>query len=139
MPDEMVSKYDLHNLDKRLSQEIYKLRECINENAANIAELNVKYNNLADLPRTINNLNNTLTVVSERLESMNTNMKSIRESVDEQRQLVHNLKEENNHQNAAIEEIDNKSKIDWAKAITENFWKIVIIIGVFYAMFKDIL
>lgn len=139
MPEDYAKKNDLNVLDKRLTKEIIAIREKLAEHGQRIAELNVKYDNLADLPQTINSLNTTLTIVSERMESMNINMNAIRNSVEEQRQIVQNLRDENQHQNEIIDEIDNKSKIDWAKAVSNNFWKIILVIAAIYLMIKDYL
>lgn len=129
---EHVTKYDLNNLDKRLSAEIRENRKRIEENSDMISRLEAVYKSLEGLPLTITNLDKTITVIGANLDSMDRSLKDVKESVSNQEQAIREIREENKNQNESIDKIDNKSKIDWAEFITSNFWKIFAILGFIY-------
>lgn len=136
---EFASKYDLNNVDHRLSEEIRENREIIDEHSKEIARLEAVYKSLEGLPDTIANLDKTIAIIGNNLESMDRNLADVKESVSFQEQAIKDLKGENRTQNENIERIDNKSKIDWAEFVTKNFWKILCILGIGYAIIKSIL
>lgn len=103
-----------------------------------VAKLETMYNSLEGLPSTITNLDKTITIIGNKLESMDNNLRDMKESVSEQKYAIRNIQEENRAQNENIDKIDNKSKIDWQHYITQNFWKIILIIGVAYTILKGI-
>lgn len=121
---EFATKYDLNNLDKRLTKEINDDRERINGQSRAISRLEAVYASLAGLPDAIANLDKTTTVIGANLELMNKNIEEVKKSVSEQQQSINNISAENIKQDEDINRIDNKSKIDWAVFITNNFWKI---------------
>lgn len=129
---DFVKREDLHQLDERLSAEIHSNRERIGRNSEDISELKALYLSLAELPKTISSLEKTIVSVCNNLDNIDTNIK-------EMNQIIQDLKRENSEQNDRISEVDDKSKIDWAKFITENFWKILVLAGGIYYVVKDIL
>ena len=104
-----------------------------------ITKLETLYNSLEGLPGTITNLDKTITIIGSQLESMGKNITDVKESVTEQKYVIQRIQEENRSQNENIDKIDNKSKIDWQRYITENFWKIILAIGAGYAIIKGII
>ena len=136
---EFATKYDVNTVDNRLSAEIRENREHIEAHSREIARLEAVYKSLEDLPNTIANLDKTMSVIGGRLASMEQNLDEVKENVSYQKQVIQDLKGENKEQNATINRIDNKSKIDWQDFITQNFWKILCIFGVGYVIIKSIL
>lgn len=129
----------INQVDSRLSAEIKECRDYIDVHSREIAKLEAVYQNLEKLPQTIANLDKTITVIGSNLTSMDKNLNDMRKSVETQEQAINTLKGENKEQNENIERIDNKSKIDWAEFVTNNFWKILCIGGLFYGIIKLIL
>lgn len=70
-------------------------------------------------------LKKTVVGVNHNLETMNTRIDQINASVQEQRDSLKQLHNENALQDKEIEKVDNKSKIDWASFVTGNFWNIL--------------
>lgn len=133
---EHITKYDLNNLDKRLSAEIRENRKKIEENSDMISRLEAVYKSLEGLPLTITNLDKTITVIGANLDSMDRNLKDVKESVTTQAEAIREIRKENKQQNESIDKIDNKSKVDWAEFITNNFWKIFAVCGILYIAAK---
>lgn len=129
---DFAKREDLYQLDERLSAEIRANRDRINTNTEDISELKAMYLSVAELPKTINSLEKTIISVCNSLENIDKNMKHIDEAIVE-------IRKENHTQNQRISEVDNKSKVDWAKFITENFWKILVLAGGIYYVAKDLL
>ncbi len=136
---EFATKFDLNAVDKRLTSEIKENREYIDAHSQKIARLEAVYQSLENLPLTITNLDKTITVISGKLESMDRNIEEVKESVAEQGQIIKEVKSENSAQSENIRKIDNKSKIDWAVFITNNFWKILSVCGIIYIVVRLIL
>lgn len=131
MPEiEYASKADLRETEKRLGADISYNRDKIHKNSEDISELKAMYKTLSDLPSTMNSLDKTIVRVCERLDNMGNELKAINGAIKESIQR-------NKEQDEAIQKVDDKSKVDWAKAITENFWKIVLALGVVYYIAKD--
>lgn len=135
---EYITKYDLNSLDKRLSSEIKENRDYIDEHSREIARLEAVYRSLENLPNTIASLDKTITVIGTNLESMDKNLADVKESVSNQELTINELRGENKNQNKHIERIDNKSKIDWAEFVTDNFWKLFGAFALLYAIIKSI-
>lgn len=133
MPDNTyVLREELQNMEERLSADIKENREKIQKNSEEISELKVLYGTLSDLPGTMAALDKTMDKVCNRLDNVDNNLKAMNEAISSM--LSHNK-----NQDDEIHRIDEKSKIDWAKAITENFWKIMLAFGVVYYIVKDII
>lgn len=143
---ELVTKYDLNQLDKRLGESLHEIREQLNRNSQSIVRLEAVYNSLEGLPNTITNLDKTITAIGYNLKSMDRNLADVKVSVSKQGEAIERLENENKTQNEAIHQqdediqrVDNKSKIDWAVFLTNNFWKVLGIGGVLYAVVRIIL
>lgn len=111
----------------------------IEEIGKKVARLETMYDSLEGLPSTISNLDKTITIIGNKLESMDQNLRDMKESVTEQKYAIRSIQEENKSQNESINKIDNKSKIDWQHYITQNFWKIILIVGVGYVMIERLI
>lgn len=133
---ECVSKFDLNRVDKRLTDEIHEAKQLIHENSQAIVRLEAVYASLEGLPDTIVNLDKTITIIGNNLDSMDKNLTDVKESVSQQSAIINKLREENEAQTENIQKIDNKSKIDWALFVTNNFWKIFAVIAAIYVMVK---
>lgn len=116
-----------------------RLFDKVGEVEKKVAKLETMYNSLEGLPSTITNLDKTITIIGNKLESMDHNLRDMKESISEQKYAIRNIQEENRTQNENIDKIDNKSKIDWQHYITQNFWKIILLIGVAYAILKGLI
>lgn len=136
---EYASKYDLNEVDKRLSKEMQENRDHIVEHSKEIARLEAVYKSLEGLPLTITNLDKTITVIGSNLESMDRNLADVRRSVSEQEQAIKEIRSENTKQSADIEQIDNKSKIDILVLLKNNFWKILSALAIGYAIIDIIM
>lgn len=123
-------KEDLHQMEERLAADIKGNRDKIQKNSEEISELKVLYSTLADLPKTMAAFDKTMDKVCNRLDNMDNNLKAMNEAIA-------SVLEENKSQNSEIHRIDEKSKVDWSKAITDNFWKLVLVLGVIYYVVKD--
>lgn len=134
MPDEVVTKYELNRTDKRLSGEIHEVRTIVETHTEEISRLKVLYKTLEDLPTTFHNLDKTLTVVCNNLESIQGQMTEIKSSVDEQSNAIKNLQKNDDEQDEEILRVDNKGKVDWVQAITQNFWKILAAFATIYVV-----
>ncbi len=137
-----VTKEALDRVDARLSAEIKENTKQIKQNSESIVKLETLYGTLVKLPDAIASLEKTVVDVNYNLEIMSTRMNQINESVQEQKDSIQALKEENQKQNRTIEAVDNKSKIDWAKAFSGNFWnviwKVIVVIAALLVAYKTI-
>lgn len=134
-----ASEYDLNRVDKRLSSEIKDNRDRIDDNSERIVKLETVYATLEELPNTIVNLDKTITIIRTNLESMNQNIREVREMVSLQEKAVETIRIESKRYGEDIARVDNKSKIDWAVFVTNNFWKIFLIFGAVYCITKFII
>lgn len=129
---EYATKEELDRLDKRLTVETKENREYIDNHSQEIARLKAVYHSLEGLPTTITNLDKTITIIGINLESVDKNLSDLKSSVAEQQQTIKEIRKNDKIQNANIEKIDNKSKIDWAVFVTNNLWKIFAVFGMIY-------
>lgn len=113
-----VTRDEMENTEARLAKDIRENRDRINEHAKDISRLEALYQALEGLPETIAQLDRTLTVMGENMKNMNEKINDVRESISSMRSAEEQRDER-------IKTIDNKSKIDWQTAITQNFWKII--------------
>lgn len=134
-----VTRPELMAVDQRLTAEVKENRDYIDEHSREIARLEAVYRSLESLPGTIANLDKTITVIGSNLESMDKNLNDVRQSVSNQEQAIKEIRGENKTQNESIERIDNKSKVDWAEFVTNNFWKILCAVAVGYAIIKTLI
>lgn len=104
-----------------------------------IAKLETLYNSLEGLPTTITNLDKTITVIGSKLESMDRNISDMKQSISNQEFTIQSIQKENTSQNESIGKIQNKTKVDWADFITQNFWKVLGIGGILYVAIRFIL
>lgn len=133
-----VTQEMLDHVDNRLTAEIKENTDKIQQNSESIVKLETLYGTLVKLPDAIASLEKTVVGVNHNLETMNDRINQINSSVQEQRDSLDKLHEENMAQNQEIAKVDNKSKVDWAEFFTGNFWNIlfkavVIIAGVIVA------
>lgn len=127
-----ILRVEFQQMEERLSSDIKENRRNIQANSENISELKVLYKTLSDLPETMSSLDKTIVKVCDRLDNIDENMKAMNESI--QNAMSHNKK-----QDKEIQRIDEKSKVDWASFVTENFWKVLLGIGVVYYIVKDMI
>lgn len=139
MADEYISRPEFTELDHRLSKEIKTNREGIEQHSRELARLDAVYNSLEGLPVAIMNLEKTMVVISNSIETMGNNLNEVKNSVHEQEQNIKEIKKENMKQNEEIESIDNKSKVDIMLLIRDNFWKILSLLAVGYAVVEIIM
>lgn len=133
-----ATKYELNQLDKRLSGETKTNRENIAKHDAEIARLTVLYESLKDLPKTMHNLDKTITTIGENLRSIQSNMIGLRQDVNEQNIAISKLKESDSEQDDRIDKVDGKGKIDLVDSLTKNFWKILALFGTVYYVLNDL-
>lgn len=134
-----VTKDGLDRVDARLTAEIKENKQHIKENSEAIVKLEALYGTLVKLPDAISALEKTVVSVNHNLETMSTRIGLMNESITEQRNSIKDLRAENQKQNETIHEVDNKSKIDWSKAITANFWKIILAIAGAIVAYKQLI
>lgn len=127
-----ILRVEFQQMEERLSSDIKENRRNIQANSENISELKVLYKTLSDLPETMSSLDKTIVKVCDRLDNIDENMKAMNESI--QNAMSHNKK-----QDKEIQRIDEKSKVDWASFVTENFWKVLLGIGVVYYIVRDMI
>ena len=96
----------------------YASRAELNEHENSIAKLETLYQSLEDLPNTINSLDKTLFTMGENMKAMNDKISGLSDTIT-------SIKTAADNRDKRIQDIDNKSKIDWQTAITQNFWKIL--------------
>lgn len=127
-----ITQEMLDHVDNRLTAEIKDNTEKIQQNSEAIVKLETLYGTLVKLPDAIASLEKTVVGVNHNLETMNTRIDQINASVQEQRDSLKQLHNENALQDKEIEKVDNKSKIDWASFVTGNFWNILfkVVLGV---------
>lgn len=121
-----VTKDAFDRLDARLSAEIRENAKHIKQNSEAIVKLETLYSTLVKLPDTIVSLEKTILKIDHNMDALATRMDQINQSVQEQKETIKGLKDENQKQNDAIEAVDNKSKVDWANFLTGNFWSILV-------------
>lgn len=127
MPEPVyVTKEGLDRVDTRLTAEIKENSRHIKQNSEAIVKLETLYGTLVKLPDAIASLEKTVVGVNHNLETMSIRIDQINSSVQEQRNSMEKLHEENVAQNKEIEKVDNKSKVDWASFISGNFWNILV-------------
>lgn len=139
MPDEYVTKYDLNAVDKRLSAEAKENRDRIDEHTQKISKLESLYESLEELPATMASLDKTISLIGNNLSSMDKNIEEVKADVLAQSETIAEMRKEHTEMHEEIEEVDNKSKVDWAVFITNNFWKIVAVCGIIYIVAKEII
>lgn len=135
---EYVTKSGFDRLDARLSADIKHNTESIKHNTMAITKLEALYNTLIKLPDTILSLEKTVVSVNHNLEAMNSRINQMNESIAEQKHSISALRAENQKQNEDISKVDNKSKIDWSQAITQNFWKLVLVVAGIIVAYKQL-
>lgn len=123
-----VSKEALDRVESRLSAKIDDNAKHIKENSESIIELKTLYKTLVKLPDTIASLDKAIMQINHNMEVMATRMDIMNNSIQSQRESIEALKAENRKQDETISAVDNKSKVDWANAITQNFWKVILAI-----------
>lgn len=143
MPAEENVKYAtceaLDRVDNRLTRDVAFNKEAIARNSESIIELKTLYGSLLKLPDTISSLEKTVIGINNNLEKLTDRMDNMRHELVQNRDSIEELREENRQQNKNIQEVDNKSKIDWIQAINANFWKIIALFGVAYYILKDLI
>lgn len=118
----------LDRVDTRLTKDVQFNKEAIARNSESIIELKTLYGSLLKLPDTISSLEKTVIGINNNLEKMTDRMDNMRHELVQNRDSIEELREENRQQNKNIQEVDNKSKIDWMQAINANFWKIIVLL-----------
>lgn len=113
-----VTRAELENTENRLSKDIHENREIINAHSKDIVRLDTLYKSLEGLPAAITALDKTLV-------QMSANMNAMKEQIDSMHGSINSLKTSAEQRDERISKIDNKSKVDWQTAVTDNFWKIV--------------
>lgn len=143
MPEpQYVTKDGLDRVDNRLTEQIRENARHIKQNSESIVKLETLYGTLVKLPDTIASLEKTVLNVGHNMEVMATRMNQINESVQEQKDAIKSLKEENEKQNENINRVDSKSKIDWANFVSGNFWnilwKVIVVISALLVAYKAV-
>lgn len=116
----------LDRLDARLTKHVEELEKKIEENGKSIVRVETLYQTLSELPGALNSLEKAMVGIDHNLKSMNERMARIDSSVNEQRHSLDEIRKKNQEQDKEIENVDNKSKIDWIDFITGNFWNILM-------------
>lgn len=133
-----VTKEGLDRVDARLTAGIKENAQHIKQNSEAIVKLETLYGTLVKLPDAIAALEKTVVSVNHNLESMNVRINQVNDSITEQKNSIKELRAENQEQNRTINEVDSKSKVDWAKAITQNFWKVIIAVAGIIVAYKQL-
>lgn len=140
MPDaNYVLREDLANVERRLSEEIHENRATIMNNSEAIVKLETLYGTLVKLPDTIDSLKETVIGINTNLQAMNDKIGQIQSSFIAHKEEIKELKDDNKKQDEQIERVDSKGKVDWIDFITDNFWKVILAVGILYLMVKDTL
>lgn len=140
MPDaNYVLREDLTNVERRLSEEIHENRATIMNNSEAIVKLETLYGTLVKLPDTIDSLKETVIGINTNLQAMNDKIGQIQSSFIAHKEEIKEIKSDNKKQDELIERVDRKGKVDWIDFITDNFWKVILAVGILYLMVKDTL
>lgn len=140
MPDSnYVLREDFDKAEKRLLEEMKENRARITENSEAIVKLETLYGTLVKLPDTIDSLKETVIGINTNLQSMNTRMEQIQETISATKSSIKEIKDDNKAQDEHINKIDDKGKVDWIDFVTNNFWKVLLAVGILYMMIKDML
>lgn len=139
MQDEYLTREEFYKAEARLSEEIHENRARIADNSEAIVKLETLYGTLVKLPDTIDSLKETVIGINTNLQAMNDKICQIQDSVSGQKMMIREIQGENHSQDEKIEKIDNKGKVDWIEFITDNFWKVLLAVGIIYMMIKDML
>lgn len=137
MPEgKAVTQEGLERVENRLSKRITNNEIDIKLNREAIIELRTMYGALAKLPEAITSLEKTIVQINQNLEGLAEKINDIKDDIYDQKKSIDSLKQENISQNAEIVRVDNKGKIDWIHAVTENFWKILLAVVALYVAIK---
>lgn len=123
---EPVTKEALDRVDNRLTNAIEENSRRIQKNCEQIIKLETLYGTLVKLPDTISSLEKTLLQVSHTMDKMGERITQINGNIQEQRDAIKELREENKKQDGDIAKVDNKSKFDWATFLTGKFGDILV-------------
>lgn len=123
-----VTKDSLDRLEARFSEQIRDIYNRLNENSESIVKLETLYSTLVKLPDTMASLEKAIMQSNHNMEVMATRIDIMNNSIQSQKDSIEALKAENQKQDESIRDVDNKSKVDWAKAVTQNFWKVILAI-----------
>lgn len=140
MPDSnSVLREDLDKLERRLSDEIHENRSRISDNSEAIVKLETLYGTLVKLPETIDSLKETCIGIQANLQAMNDKFNQTQDIFAQQQAKINELQNDNKKQDENIERVNNKSKVDWIDFVTNNFWKVLLAVGILYMMVKDMI
>lgn len=132
----------LGRVEHRVESKISELNNKVDSNSKSITRLETLYGTMVKLPDTIMALEKTVMEVNHCLSSMNQRITQINDNVESQRKMIQSVMDENKKQDEDIERVDNKSKVDWAHFLTNNFWgiitKAVVIIAALLVAYKAI-
>lgn len=124
-----VTKEAIDRVEARLTSRIDENEKHIKQNSESIIKLETLYNTLVKLPDTIVSLEKAMIRIDHNMQTMATRMDNMTDNLRAQRDSIDQLKAENQKQDESIRDVDNKSKVDWAKAVTQNFWKVVLAVA----------
>lgn len=140
MPDSnSVFREDLDKVERRLSEEIHENRSRIADNSEAIVKLETLYGTLVKLPETIDSLKETCIGIQANLQAMNDKFNQTQDIFSQQQAKINELQNDNKKQDENIERVNNKSKVDWIDFVTNNFWKVLLAVGILYMMVKDMI
>lgn len=140
MPDlNYISRDEFNRFDKRISVEVSNNTSKTQENSESIVELKTMHAVLMKLPDTMASLEKAINNINTSMNIMDNKIEDIQQSLSAHSDTIHSLENKNKLQDENIIKIDNKGKIDWIAVVTSNFWKIILVIGVAYAIIKDLI
>lgn len=143
MPDQTyATNNSVDKIESRINSEILEINKHIKQNSEAIVRLETLYGTLSELPSAIASLDKSIVSLEHSLKAIDNRIEVMHDSIQAQRDSIEALKEENQEQNKTIEEVDNKSKVDWSEFITNNFWSIifkaVVVVGGIIAAYEII-
>ena len=113
----------LKRIEDRHAADIKEIRDRMSNVSGDLIELKTIVRSLEGMPTLIQDLTITLTRIDNRICNLETGITS--------------LTQHNAGQDAKIEIVDEKTKIDWSKAVSANWWKIILSLAAVYIFLKD--
>lgn len=136
--DTCVNHDEFTSLDNHFTNELKEQQKSIKANSEDIVRLTTMYNEvLAKLPDTINSLKEAITDIRMSTSTINNKIDDIQEQISNHSKSIDRLKSKNENQDESIRKLDDKGKVDWIAAITANFWKLAVVVGIAYFIIKD--
>lgn len=111
-----------------------KIFSKLNKHDREISILQTVVENFKGLPSAINQLNTTMALMGQNLESLNKKVDGLVEDSNSKKKAEN---EKDKEQDEKIRQIDEKSKVDIVVFLKDNWWKICVGVASLLVIFKD--